>query len=48
MADFLLLVWQILGIIVGIGAVISATIFFIIFIAALVKIGCQKLHETHA
>lgn len=48
LASFLLLIWQVLGIIVGIGAVISAVIFFVIFIAALIKIGWQKLHETHA
>ena len=43
----LLFVWRILGIIVGVGLCLLSLALFLILLAAVVKLGSEKVSETH-
>jgi ABC-type multidrug transport system permease subunit len=43
----LLFVWRLLGIIVGVGLCLLSLALFLILLAAVIKIGIEKVHETH-
>lgn len=47
LSEVLLFIWRLLGIIVGAGLCLLSLALFLILLAAVIKLGIEKVHETH-
>ena len=47
LSEVLLFIWRLLGIIVGVGLCLLSLAVFLILLAAVVKLGIEKIRETH-